>query len=59
MGRSVGWSVCNAFLKIAENGVMQDGDASYVAFTALFLLFVLVYKVFSQFSIHAFIFSRG
>ena len=30
-------SVHNAFVKIAENGVMQDGDASYVMYTALFL----------------------
>ena len=28
-------SVCDAFAKIAENGVMQDGDASYVVYTAL------------------------
>ena len=33
--RSVGPSVLNAFVKIAENGVMQDGDASYVVYTAL------------------------
>ena len=26
----------HAFVKIAENGVMQDGDASYVVYTALF-----------------------
>ena len=25
----------NAFVKIAENGVMQDEDASYVVYTAL------------------------
>ena len=25
----------DAFVKIAENGVMQDGDASYVVYTAL------------------------
>ena len=56
---SIRWSVHNAFVKIAENGVMQVGDTSYAAYMALFLLFVLVYKVFSQFSIHAFIFSRG
>ena len=29
-------SVHTAFVKIAENGVMQDGDASYVVYTALF-----------------------
>ena len=29
-------SVGNAFVKIAENGVMQDGDASYVVYTTLF-----------------------
>ena len=34
--RSVGPSVRNAFVKIAENGVMQDVDASYVVYTALF-----------------------
>ena len=28
--------VRNAFVKIAENGVMQDGDASYVVYMALF-----------------------
>ena len=33
---SVRPSVRNAFVKIAENGVMQDGDASYVVYTALF-----------------------
>ena len=36
VGRSVGPSVRNAFVKIAETGVMRDGDASYVVFTALF-----------------------
>ena len=30
--------VRNAFVKIAENGVMPDGDASYVVYTALFNL---------------------
>ena len=35
--RSVRRSVRNAFVKIAENGVMQDGDASYVVYTALFI----------------------
>ena len=34
--RSVRRSVRNAFVKIAENGIMQDGDASYVVYTALF-----------------------
>ena len=34
--RSVGRSVRNAFVKIAENGVMQDEDASYVEYMALF-----------------------
>ena len=29
--------VRNAFVKIAENGVIQDRDASYVVYTALFL----------------------
>ena len=29
IGRSVGPSVCNTFVKIAEKGIMQDGDASY------------------------------
>ena len=33
---SVRPSVRNAFVKIAENGVMQDEDASYVVYTALF-----------------------
>ena len=33
--RSVGPLVRDAFVKIAENGVMQDGDASYVVYTAL------------------------
>ena len=33
---SVRRSVRDAFVKIAENGVMQDGDASYVVYTALF-----------------------
>ena len=35
VGRSVRPSVRDAFVKIAENGVMQDGDASYVVYTAL------------------------
>ena len=36
MGRwSVRPLVRNAFVKIAENGVMQDGDASYVVYTCL------------------------
>ena len=30
--------VHNAFVKIAENGIMQDGDESYVVYTALFIL---------------------
>ena len=34
--RSFGPSVGHAFVKITENGVMQDGDASYVVYTALF-----------------------
>ena len=37
VGPLVGPSVHNAFVKIAENGVMQDGDASYVVYTALFI----------------------
>ena len=45
VGRSVGpsvrpsvrRSVRDAFVKIAENGLMQDEDASYVVYTALFL----------------------
>ena len=36
VGRSVGPSVRDAFVKMTENGVMQDGDASYVVYTALF-----------------------
>ena len=40
VGPSVGPSVRNAFVKIAENGVMQDGDASYVVYTALFTTFL-------------------
>ena len=32
---SVRRSVRDAFVKIAENGMMQDGDASYVVYTAL------------------------
>ena len=32
---SVGRSVRNAFVKIAENGVMQDGVASHVVYRAL------------------------
>ena len=36
VGPLVGPSVHDAFVKIAENGVMQDGDASYVVYTALF-----------------------
>ena len=36
VGPSVGPSVHDAFVKIADNGVMQDGDASYVVYTALF-----------------------
>ena len=36
--RLVGPSVRNTFVKIAENGVMQDEDASYVVCTALFWL---------------------
>ena len=35
---SVAPSVRNAFIKIAENGVMQDEDASYVVYTALLQL---------------------
>ena len=35
VSRSVRRSVRNAFVKIAENGLMQDGDASYVVYTAL------------------------
>ena len=35
---TVGPSVHNAFVKIAENGVMQDRDASYVMYTALLYL---------------------
>ena len=34
--RSIGPLVRYAFVKIAENGVMQNGDASYVVYTALF-----------------------
>ena len=34
---SVRRSVRDAFVKIAENGVLQDGDASYVVYTALLL----------------------
>ena len=30
--------VRNAFVKIAENGVIQDGDASYVVYTALLVV---------------------
>ena len=33
---SVGWSVRNAFVKIAENG------ASYVVYTALFIEFLII-----------------
>ena len=33
---SVGPFVRHAFVKIAENGVMQDEDASYAVYTALF-----------------------
>ena len=36
-------SVRNAFEKIAENGVMQDEDASNVVYTALFFPFQLPY----------------
>ena len=44
VGPSVGPSVCIAFVKIAENGVIQDEDASYVVYTALlsFLSFVIL-----------------
>ena len=35
--RSVGPSVRNAFVKIAENGVMQDEGASRAMYPALFL----------------------
>ena len=35
VGRSVRRSVRDAFVKIAENGVLQDGDASYVVYTTL------------------------
>ena len=31
--------VRNAFVKIAENGVMQEGAASYVVYTALLSVF--------------------
>ena len=34
---SIGPSVCNAFVKIAENVVTQDEDASYVVCTPLFV----------------------
>ena len=37
--------VRNAFVKIAENGVMQDGDASYVVYTALFFNDAIVAKM--------------
>ena len=39
VGPSFRRSVRNAFVKIAENGVIQDqdGDVSYVVYTALFL----------------------
>ena len=36
--------VCNAFVKIAENGVMQDGDASYVVYTALLISEQISYR---------------
>ena len=36
IGRSVGPSVRNAFVKIAENGVMQDEGASRAVYPALF-----------------------
>ena len=39
---SVHPSVRNAFVKIAENGVMQDEEASDVVYTALFLFFFLI-----------------
>ena len=39
VGPSVGQ---NAFLKIAENGVVQDEDASYVVYTALLVLVKVV-----------------
>ena len=42
---SVGWSVRNAFVKIAENGVMQDEDASYVVYTALLDVSSHLYKI--------------
>ena len=35
-GPLVRWLVHNTFVKIAENGVMQDGHASYVVYMALF-----------------------
>ena len=41
VGPSVRPSVRNAFVKIAENGVMQDGDASYVVYTTLFPVFLI------------------
>ena len=41
---SVRPSVRDALVKIAENGVMQDGDASYVVYTALFKFFFIFGK---------------
>ena len=38
---SVGPLVRDAFVKIAENGVMLDGDASYVVYTALLKLYMI------------------
>ena len=35
----VHWLVRNAFVKIAENGVMQDGDASFVVVVYMALFF--------------------
>ena len=43
VGPSVRRLVRNAFVKIAEDGVMQDGDASYVVYTALFLLLLKLF----------------
>ena len=41
VGPLVGPSVRNAFVKIAENGVMQDGDASYVVHKALLFIHII------------------
>ena len=50
---SVHRSVRDAFVKIAKNGMMQDGDASYVVYTALFNLNLMTVELVFVFKPHS------